>query len=379
MFVPAGDYVITRSLTVPENVEVLGEWYGYRSGSPSQINMKLKDSEDDALFILEEGSGVQGLTFFLPENKAADYVPPTGSGYGYANGNSYNVLQDAFPYEHMDLRGFPWLIRSSGKNCWAENLCITNAWNGMDFASEKSDNFVVRGVWGTCMNSGLEVGGGSENGRISCVFFTFGTWWEAIARGYDLSFYSYANSIGFTFGDCNDIQVLSASTFGLSRGLRFLEESGGIPENISILRSLVDTPYGIVCMDLQTGNNLSFVGVSTGTHPTPESGRVSTAVTVGDNFDGKARIYGQNIWSGGANVIRGDVIVYTQADATAEVIEHDFTAPDYTFSAPSNPDDETKSGCNGAVAAGSMYVLPALALATIALMKKYNVKKGEKR
>lgn len=374
VFVPAGDYVITKSLTVPKNVEVLGEWYGYRTGSPSQINMKLKGSENDALFILKEGSGVQGLTFYLPENKAADYVPPTGDGYGYANGESYNVLQDVFPYEHMDLQGFPWLIRSAGKNCWAENLCITNAWNGMDFTSEKSDNFVVRGVWGTCMNSGLEVGGGSDNGRISCVFFTFGTWWESIARGYDLSLYSYANSIGFTFGDCSNIQVLSAATFGLSRGLRFLKEDGGIPENISILRSLIDTPYGIVCLDLQAGNNLSFVGVSTGTHPTPANGRVSTAITVGDKFDGKARLYGQNIWAGGENVMRGDVILYTQESTTAEVIEHNFTAPDYTLSS-TNGSDKKGNGCKGSVAAEGLFALPALALAAVAILTKKGVKR----
>ncbi len=381
MFVPTGTYLITESLTVPENVEILGEWYGYRTGSPSQINMKLTGA-DKALFNLEKNSGVQGLTFYLPDNKPTTYIAPTGSEYGYANGNSYNVTKDIFPTDSLNLTEYAWLVRANGANCWVENVCVTNAWNGFDFASAKCDNFVARGIWGTCMNSGIEVGGGSDNGRISCLFFTFGTWWESIARAYDLSLYSYANTDGFTFDDCSNIKVLSAATFGLSKAIRFVEENNKSPQNISILRSLMDMPYGHVCLDLQKGDNLSFVGVSSGTHPTSANGRISTAITVEESFSGKARLYGQNIWAGCENVLRGNVVLYTQESISAEVIEHNFTLPDYTY-LPSNKTEDknddknnsdsqtsTSGGCFGSITACGALCVPIILIAASALNKK---------
>ncbi|MGN1099785.1 MAG: glycosyl hydrolase family 28-related protein, partial [Christensenellales bacterium] len=366
VFVPSGNYVVTQSLTVPSNVEVLGEWYGYRTGSPSRIDMKFEGAGDDALFILSRDSGVQGLTFYIPAHKAQTYVPPTGADYGYGNGESYNVTTDVFPTEHINAKEYPWFIRANGNKCWAENICITNGWNGLDFASAKCDNLAIRGVWGTCMNECINVGGGSEDGKISCVFFTFGTWWESVGRAYDLSLWSYTNVKGVTFGDCKNIQVLSCSTFGLSKGISFVAEGGNKPENISILRSLIDSPYGWVCLDIQAGDKLSYLGVSTGTHPTEDNGRISTAITVGENFDGTARLYGQNIWAGCENVIRGDVVLYSASDTQTEVIDHNFKNPDYSVQV----DEQKSGGCGKSQAGLTALVSMGLGILLLNFIKK---------
>lgn len=386
VFVPTGNYILSEPLTVPENVEILGEWYGYRTGAPSQINMKLADP-DKALFTLSKNSGVQGLTFYLPYNVASDYVVPVGSDYGYANGNTFDHTQDMFPLDKSDFSGHAWLVRANGINCWVENICVTNGWNGFDFASAKCDNFVARAIWGTCMNSGIEIGGGSNNGRISCLFFTFGTWWEFLARAYDISWYSYNNTSGFTFGDCSDIRVLSASTFGLSRAISFVEENGKSPQNISVLRSLMDSPWGHVCLDLQKGNNLSFVGVSSGTNPTADNGGFGRAINVTETFDGKARLYGQNIWAAAQNYMRGDVILYTQESQSSEVISHSFSTPDYTYIPTQKEEQEdnqqngnkeeqenTQNGCLGSITACGALGLPLIISAVFALSKKSKIK-----
>lgn len=373
VFVPSGQYLITDKLEVPVNTELLGEWHGYRTGSPSNIHVKYTGSgEDDYLIGLASGSGVQGLTFYLPDNKPEDYAAPVGDSYGYENGNSYNPTKDKFPTNKLDVTRYPFLIRGKGNSVWVENICITNASNGIDFNTERCDNFVVRGVWGTCMESGLEVGGGSQNGQISCVFFTFGTWWESVARRVDISYYTYENSYGFTFGNCKNIMALSAATFGLHKAIMLIND-GGQPENVSLMRALMDMPYGHVCLGLEAGDKISVVGVSSGTHPTPDSGRISTAITVYDTFNGKARLYGQNIWAGCENVMGGDVVLYLEDAQSAETIEHNFSFGNYQtefepYEEPSDssPDGDTpseKKGCKGSIST-SMSAIALLAVAT---------------
>ncbi|MBQ9481684.1 MAG: hypothetical protein IJU84_05940, partial [Clostridia bacterium] len=381
VFVPSGKYSVSSRLEVPQNTEILGEWYGYRTGSPSQINVRYQGGGNDYFIGLSAGSGVQGITFYLPDNKPESYAAPTGDSYGYANGSAYDPTTDVFPTEALGIAPRPYLIRGRGDSVWAENICITNGYNGIDLKSERCDNFVVRGVWGTCMNSGIEVGGGSENGQISCVFFTFGTWWESIARRIDLSCYTYENAKGFTFGNCRNIMALSASTFGLCECLRFVKEGDGEPENISVARALMDTPYGHVCLKIDAGDDLSFVGVSSGTHPTEANGRISSAVTVGENFAGKARIYGQNIWAGCENVLRGDAVVYTGGETSAETISHNFSFGNYltefTFGEDSGADvaktssPAEKTGCGGTLdSAAFIWVATVLSVCVIKKQKK---------
>ena len=70
---------MTDKLEVPANNELLGEWYGYRTGSPTNIYMRYKGAgENDYLIGLATGSGVQGFTFYVPENKPEDYIAPVG-------------------------------------------------------------------------------------------------------------------------------------------------------------------------------------------------------------------------------------------------------------------------------------------------------------
>ncbi len=341
VFLPAGRYLISGKLELPQNTELLGEAVGYRDYSPSVICVNYQgEGEDDYLIGLSRGSGVQGVQFYLPLHDPKTYLLPDAADYDYANGKSYDVYNDEFPIDEMELTPYPYLIRGKGNSVWVENVGIVNGWNGVDFSSERCDHFVVRSLWGSCMNQGLTIGGGSENGQLSCVWFTYGSWWKYISRSVELSHYSYYAAKAVRLGDCSHIRGLSVGCFGLSEAVAFVSENGGQPENISIVRLVADMPFGSVAVRLASGDRISILGASTGLNSLPNIRKNATALTASGSMTGKAYIYGQNIWGNTKNVLQKNTVLYTEISQKAETLDHDFSfgAYDTTFSVDPPPD-----------------------------------------
>ncbi len=341
VFLPAGNYLISGKLELPQNTELLGEAVGYRDYSPSVICVNYQgEGEDDYLIGLSHGSGVQGVQFYLPLHDPKSYLLPDADDYDYANGESYDVYNDEFPIDEMDILAYPYLIRGKGESVWVENVGIVNGWNGVDLCSEQCDDFVIRSLWGTCMNQGLTIGGGSENGQVSCAWFTYGSWWKAIQRSIDLSHYSYYGAKAFRFGDCSNVQVLSAGCFGLRDSFDFVSENGGQPENISILRAVADMPFGSVAIRLESGDDISILGASTGLNSRPNIGKTSTALTALASMTGSVYFYGQNLWGNAKNVLQKNTVLYTEKSQTAQTIDHDFSLGSYrtAFTVDPQPD-----------------------------------------
>ncbi|MBQ4575547.1 MAG: hypothetical protein IJA85_10210 [Clostridia bacterium] len=341
VFVPAGRYLISGRLEIPQNTELLGEYVGYRHYSPSEIYVNYSGSgEEDYLIGLDDGSGVQGIRFYLPFHNPQSYKLPEGKDYGYKNRKTYDVYNDQFPIEHMNIPSFPYLIRGRGESIWIENVGIINGWNGVDLASEKCNNFTIRSLWGTCMNQGLKIGGGSDGGQISCAWFTYGTWWETISRSIDLSRYAYYGVKAISFGDCSNIRALSAGCFGLSRGLEFIPSQSGAPSNISVLRAVVDMPFGSVGIHLSGGDNISILGAATGLNSLPNINKTAYQIYTASDMNGKVRIYGQNLWSSAKNSLQNDTILYTEDSESADVIDHQFNFGSYLTSFSGSPEPE---------------------------------------
>ena len=344
VFMPAGNYLISGKLELPQNTELLGESVGYHDYSPSVIYVNYRgQGADDYLIGLSDGSGVQGVQFYLPFHDPKAYELPDAKDYSYANGKNYDVYSDEFPIDKLDLTEFPFLIRGKGESIWVENVGIANAWNGVDFASERCDNFVIRGLWGTCMNRGLTIGGGSENGRICGAWFTYGSWWKVINRSVELSHYSFYASKAYRFGDCRNIQVLSAGCFGLCRGFEFVAEGGKQPENISIFRAVADMPFGTVALRMTCGDRISVLGASTGLNSSPKIDRIATALTVTDGMKGTAYFYGQNQWGNAKNILQENTVLYTEDFHTAKTIDHAFPAMTYLTDFDIDPKPEYKA------------------------------------
>ena len=295
VFFSAGKYVISEYVTVPSGVELRGAWDNplYRSGSV--LSFSGKQEKDKAFVTLSSDSGVHGFTIEI---------------------NNYD-------YNDIGKVEYPWIFRGNGKNVWVENITFISTYRGIDMASYKCDNFLIRGIWGTCTHGFISVGGGTAGGVLEYVMCTYGTWWEEIARASDnISECTYKNAVGLTLGDCSDIAVFSFSTFGIKTSLLTNSENGKGVENLRIIRLVSDLPNGFNNVEFNAGNNIAIIGLSTG-------GGIwgSKAVKINPSFDGKLRIYGQIIWGGSAGVSvypNKDYASYNEKSVDVEILKFDF-------------------------------------------------------
>ena len=144
VYAPAGLYRFKTNITVPSNVELRGCFsvpHHTVSGGTVLMPLQGKDDEKGTPFVsLQPKSGLNGLSFWYPEQSTADPVP------------------------------YPWTVRSLGADCWIVNTNIGNAWQGVDFLTNPSDNHYVNYLSGGMIRRGLQVGN-SKNGTVIDVQF----------------------------------------------------------------------------------------------------------------------------------------------------------------------------------------------------------------
>ena len=331
VFIPAGRYRITDKISVPANVEIRGAHNGYipQSGTTFVIAYG-KGNADDCVFDVK--GGIRGVTI-------------------YAEDMSYES-QAA-----LEASVYPWMIRLGGNGAWAVGVTFTRCYNGV--RAYGAENFLIKGIWGTCINKNVEIGGGSKNGVVEYVMCTYGTWWEYSARDEvateNLLPYSYANTVGLTLGDVKDLAVLSLSAFGIKTSLKTESENGKSAENVRVIRLVADLPYGENNVEIHAGNNIALIGLSTGGGVTG-----SRFVKLYNSFDGKMRVYGHVVWANSTGTViysDNDYAEYSAKSEDVDIIKFDF--PWENSSAPK------KKGCKGGISA---EVVPALALCVAGLV-----------
>lgn len=345
VYVPVGYYKISDKIIIPENVELRGAWDSpmHRSGSVLCFYTNLP--ETDAMITLSSNSGIHGFTFRIP-----DYCKiPAEKNEGW---------EDAFDSEIRTSK-YPWIIRGNGSGVWVENVTFINTYNGIDFASNKCDNFLIKGTWGTCTNQSFAIGGGSENGVIEYVFSTYGTWWEDTIRATDkISAFTYENAVALTVGNAKNLACFSVSTFGIKTSLAVIDENGKSVENMRIIRLVSDLPYGFNNVEIRSGNNIAIIGLSTG-------GGVagSKFVKIYPTFAGKMRVYGQIVWgNSNGTVIYSD---YDYQDYNEKSDEIDYIDFDFAWEKTVN-----KRGCGSVVASTSVLLSLAIGGCAVALFKR---------
>lgn len=329
VYFPAGKYKISDTLIVPENVEMRGAWDSpmYRSGSV--LNFYTSLSEDDAMITLSANSGIHGFTFRIPD---------------------YN-------YDDIQTLKYPWIVRGNGNGVWVENVTFVNTYNGVDFATNKCDDFLIKGTWGTCTNQAFAIGGGSSNGIIEYVFTTYGTWWEDTKRATDnIQNFTYENAVMLTIGNAKNIACFSVSSFGIKTTLSLTDDNGGV-ENLRVIRLVSDLPYGYNNVEVRGGDNIAIIGLSTG-------GGIagSKFVKIYPTFTGTMRVYGQVMWSNS-----GGMVIYSDYDyKNFNEKSDDVDILTFNFEWEKS---EKKKGCGGMVACSSGLFAAAVTVAAALLLK----------
>ncbi|MBR7071533.1 MAG: hypothetical protein IKI29_05165 [Clostridia bacterium] len=161
VYVPRGEFLISRPLVVPTGVELRGvagvPTHPVTAGSVLCTDYGRNNESAQALISLEESSGINGLTFFYPEQSLTEFIP------------------------------YAWTVQSLGPNCWAINSVFTNSYNALDFGTHPSDGHYINYVGGTALRRGIFVGNNASNGWVENIQFNPHYWTRSATLRSDMS------------------------------------------------------------------------------------------------------------------------------------------------------------------------------------------------
>jgi hypothetical protein len=280
VFVPGGDYKLTRNLIIPAGVELRGifEVPHLTAARGSVLNIYTgRGQENGTPFIqIQTGGGIRGLTFHYPEQiyDANDRV-----GYGFV------------PY--------PFLIRGLGANVYIINVSATIPYQFIDLDTFRCDNHYVDYVWSTALKTGVKVGGGCVGGQLqNCQFnpSSYSHSWAYYpsispnAEG-DVRQYLWDNARTYIFGNMTGEVLHQNFVFGAYNGIYFISENGigpsgyclgfGADQSTTSLRLDAIGPAGLDMINTQ----LVTVDTARGRY-----------VEMGNSLIGTARLFNAACW-----------------------------------------------------------------------------------
>ncbi len=280
VYVPAGLYKFRSDITVPTGVELRGCFdVPHHTVSAGSVLMAYhnRGKEDGYPFVsLKPCSGLRGLTFWYPEQP----------------------LKAPEPY--------PWTVRSLGKQCWIRDVTIGNTWQGVDFATHRSDGHRISYLAGAMFRRGLFVGNCKDTGWVEDVQFnphysvrlpeklpcTYGDK-PGDAGGRVIQF-QREHLEGLVFKDCREECLRGTFLYAAYDGLAF---RGKV--KAQVLMHGTDTGSRAVVFEAESGSQVDFALaqlVSLG------DWAKAAIVTLPGN-KGDVRFYNSQMWAGPATAV----------------------------------------------------------------------------
>ena len=266
VYVPAGNWQLKKELVVPSGVELRGCTPVQQIQSRDCITGTVlwiysgKGNEKGTPFItLEEGSGVRGFCAYYPEQ---------------------NIDGETVEY--------PWTVRAAGKNCWAEDISLTNSYNGMDFGTYKTDGFYIDFVAGSPIRRGIFVGNAKEGWLQNCQFNPNYAYVNSVNSGNkDYRLY-YCDA--YIVGHVEKLNSLNLFEYGCKNGMLFIDqESKG--SNGAIINLGIDGTGTSV--HIMKAGEIEFVNPQL---VAMASINYKTNILTDETFNGNAAFVNSTIW-----------------------------------------------------------------------------------
>lgn len=224
VFLPPGKYKVLGNLTVPTGVELKGatdiSTVPRGQGSILEVYAGKGDPTAEPFLKLAEKSGIRGISFNYPEQMSS-LLP--------------NVPE------------YPYCIQVMGKDVYMVNIGVRATFRALDMFTYKCDNHYVDYLAGHVFNTGIRIGGGSENGLVCNTQFNtivyssggeskFGTWPNSPSPSdqptKDACYnYNWAHLDFMILDDCKNQILYNDFHYGSYRGLVF---SSAKPSGISL-------------------------------------------------------------------------------------------------------------------------------------------------
>ena len=224
VFLPPGTYRFNGNLNIPSGVELKGAIDNSTTpvggGSIIQVYNGKGDENGTPFITMQKNSGLRGVTINYPEQKSS-LLPD-------------NILK------------YPYTVQVQGEDVYIVNIAIRAAYKGFDLFTYKCDNHYIDYISGHSFNTGIRVGGGSENGKICNLQYNP----ICYTNGYESKFGSFPNSVKeygdiagnycfdnfdwLVLGDCKNELLYNDFAFGGQRGVIFSQDNGKGPQGTSV-------------------------------------------------------------------------------------------------------------------------------------------------
>ncbi|HEY0828589.1 MAG TPA: glycosyl hydrolase family 28-related protein, partial [Bacilli bacterium] len=332
VFLPPGSYKVLTALNVPAGVELRGSYDFAHSHENLDTTVLLAydgrnttSPDTAAAFItLNANAGIRGFTIFYPEQ-------------GFVDGNDTNVpsdLRTLYP-----IAAYPYSVRSAGSGTWMKYMEIENAFNGADFATNASNDFVISGNWINAAKKAVYVGGGTQRGWVEQTVVTFGTHFQSKhANGpHTYGFihamnYTLANTDALTVGNTTGLRTFAVDSFSMKSGIRTIKEGTGLgPQNLSLYLPSADTTSG-PNVSIEGGDTINLIGLQAGNSNSQNYLSTTSA------FSGILNVYDSLLWG---NVIRS----VSNGGGTVNVYDKDLSV--YSLPITQNKAATSNSSSNG--------------------------------
>jgi len=215
VFVPAGNYRLDGTLTIPSGVELRGVFdipHGTNvKGSLLNITSGHNQSNGTPFIQLESDAGIKGLTFHYP-----------------------NQIYDAGDTNMLGFVPYPFMVRGLGSDVYVVNISATLPYQLLDLATERCDRHYVDYIFSTCLKTGIHVGGGSEGGQLHNIQFNPNSYTFRY-REYDsipadtstlIHLLMKRDATPFLFSHMTNEVVHECFVFSGARGMHLVEEDG---------------------------------------------------------------------------------------------------------------------------------------------------------
>ena len=203
VYVPAGQYKLTKSITIPSDVTLRGDWQDPDVGTeygtifniyPTQEitayrNVDAAHNQNTAAFVMTGSSGVVGVTAYYPNQSIAD-----GSAVPY-------------PYTFYVTVG-----NDGGQLITLKNITVINGYRGVGTRYEmQHEALIIDNFKGTFLDCGMAIYNSSDTGTISNVSISSKYWKKCSLGAVDAGAYVLANTTAIELGDLEWHQLSNCS------------------------------------------------------------------------------------------------------------------------------------------------------------------------
>ena len=162
VYLPPAIYAVRTHLTIPANVELRGA-----------------DSVPHRTIVMNGGLAT-GTILYAYEGRGTD-TPDTDTAFITLRGNHAGVrgISIHYPQQANDstanIVAYPWTIRGNGTGVYVYNVSFSNAFKGIDFATNPTNGHVISGVNGFALATAIKVGNSNE-GWVENTLLNINAW-----------------------------------------------------------------------------------------------------------------------------------------------------------------------------------------------------------